>query len=156
MAQAAKPAASDETIEIRMTRHFAASPREVFDAWTDPARIGRWIGSRDVTAEAKQMEARPGGAYAIVMTHLSGKVSTVRGVYREFRPPERLVFTWAWDGADGKPGPETLVTITFRAIGRETEMSFHHQHFTDAAARDMHQDGWTQSFDKLAERLAKQ
>jgi len=28
--------------------------------------------------------------------------------------------------------------------------------FADAAARDMHQDGWTHSFDKLGEMLAKQ
>jgi uncharacterized protein YndB with AHSA1/START domain len=156
MAQTAKSAASDENIELRMTRRFAATPDEVFAAWTDPALIERWIGPRSVSAEAKLLELRPGGAYAIAMHLSSGEIKMVRGVYREIRAPTRLVFTWVWDGPDGKPGPETLVTIGFRAIGQETEMSFHHQRFPDAAARDMHQGGWTGSFDKLAEMLAQQ
>jgi len=82
-----------------------------------------------------------------------------RHAHHEIRPPERLVFTWAWDGEDGKPGHETLATITFRVVGQEgspaTEMTFHHQRFADGAARDRHQGGWIGSFDKLAEFLAK-
>jgi len=160
MAPMAKPALkSDDTVELTMTRRFDAPVAEVFAAWTDPARIGRWIGPRGVSAEAKQMELRPGGAYAIAMRMPSGEIKTVRGVYREIRPPERLVFTWAWDGEDGKPGHETLATITFRVVGQEgspaTEMTFHHQRFADGAARDRHQGGWIGSFDKLAEFLAK-
>ena len=159
MAATATPAPkSEDTIELTMTRRFDAPAAEVFGAWTDPARIGRWIGPRGISAEAKQMELRPGGAYAIAMHMPSGEIKTVRGVYREIRPPERLVFTWAWDGEGGKPGHETLVTITFRALGQgaspATEMTFHHQRFADMAARDSHQGGWTGSFDKLAEFLA--
>jgi uncharacterized protein YndB with AHSA1/START domain len=33
-------------------------------------------------------------------------------VYREVSPPERLVFTFAWDEPDGRPGPESLITVT--------------------------------------------
>ena len=160
MAPTAEPAPrSDETIELIMTRHFDAPAAEVFGAWTDPARIGRWIGPRGVSAETKQMELRPGGAYAIAMRMPSGEIRTVRGVYREIHPPERLVFTWAWDGDDGKPGHETLVTITFRALGQgersATEMTFHHQRFADESARDHHEAGWIGSFDKLSEFLAQ-
>jgi uncharacterized protein YndB with AHSA1/START domain len=159
MAATAKPAPRpDDTIELTVTRRFDAPPAEVFEAWTDPARIGRWIGPRGVSGEAKQMELRPGGAYAIAMHLPSGPIKTVRGIYREIRAPERLIFTWAWDGEDGKPGHETLVTITFRALGQgsgaATEMTFLHQRFAETAARDSHQNGWTGSFDKLAEFLA--
>jgi uncharacterized protein YndB with AHSA1/START domain len=158
MAPTAKPAPrDDETIELTMTRRFEAPVAEVFGAWTDPARIGRWIGPRGVSAEAKQMELRTGGAYAIAMHLPTGAIKIVRGVYREIRAPKRLVFTWAWDGEDGKPGHETLVTITFRALGQgssaATEMTFLHQSFADPASRDSHQGGWTGSFDKLAEFL---
>jgi len=160
MAPTAKPAPeSDETIELTLTRRFDAPAAEVFAAWTDPARIGRWIGPRGVSAEAKQMELRPGGAYAVAMHLPSGEIRTVRGVYREILPPERLVFTWVWDGEDGKPRHETLVTITFRALGRGevsvTEMTFHHQRFADESTRDHHQVGWIGSFDKLSEFLAQ-
>jgi uncharacterized protein YndB with AHSA1/START domain len=154
MDQMTKPAAAEEIIELTLTRRFTAAPTELFEAWTDPARIGRWIGPRSVSAEAKAMDPRPGGAYAIAMRLPSGEIKMVRGVYREVEAPERLVFTWAWDDPDGKPGIDTLVTISFRALGQETEMTFHHQRFPDRASRDSHHTGWSGSFDKLAEMLA--
>ena len=109
MAQETKPAAAgDSALALTITRRFAASPGEVFLAWTDPARIGRWIGPRGISAEAKHMDVRPGGAYEIAMHLPSGEIKTVRGIYREIRPNERLVFTWAWDGEGGKAGHETV------------------------------------------------
>jgi len=146
--------AAEADLSLTMTRRFAAAPDEVFAAWTDPRRIGRWIGPRGVTAEATKLDARPGGAYCIAMTMPSGEIRTVRGVYREIRPPERLVFTWAWDGDDGKPGHESLVTLTFKPVGRETEMTLRQERFASREARDRHEHGWTGSFDKLAEALA--
>jgi uncharacterized protein YndB with AHSA1/START domain len=156
MARPANPAAgkSDGDLVLTITRVFDASPAALFRAWTDAAEIGRWIGPRSVKAEARSMEARPGGRYEIAMHHESGKISTVRGSYREVKPAERLVFTWAWDDEAGKPGPETLVTITFRALGKQTEMTLRHERLPSKEARDSHNTGWTGSFDKLAEALA--
>jgi uncharacterized protein YndB with AHSA1/START domain len=156
MARPANPATeeSNADLALTMTRVFDASPAAVFRAWTDGAEIGRWIGPRSVKAVVKTMDARQGGSYAIAMHLDSGKISMVRGSYREVKPAERLVFTWAWDDEAGKPGPEMLVTVTFRAMGKQTEMSLKHQRFPSREARDSHNTGWTGSFDKLAEVLA--
>jgi len=155
MSQAPKPAgASDSDIALTITRRFAASPGEVYAAWTDPARVGRWIGPRGISAEAKLLDPCVGGAYEIAMRMPSGEIKTVRGIYREVRPGERLAFTWAWDAEGGKPGHETLVTLTFRALGNETEMVLRHERFADEKSRDSHNGGWGGSFDKLVEFLA--
>jgi uncharacterized protein YndB with AHSA1/START domain len=77
------------------------------------------------------------------------------GVYREIVPPEKLVFTHAWTDAAGKPGHETLVTVTFAERNGKTEMTFRQATFTSVEDRDGHRGGWTECFDKLAEYVAK-
>jgi uncharacterized protein YndB with AHSA1/START domain len=151
-----KPAVaeSDASPSLTITRRFAASPSTLFQAWTDPQRLARWIGPRGVKAEVKEMEVRTGAPYRIAMHLPSGEIRTVRGIYREIHPSERLVFTWAWDEEAGKAGHETLVTITFRALGAETEMTILHQRFASQERRDSHNHGWNGSFDKMAEMLA--
>jgi uncharacterized protein YndB with AHSA1/START domain len=78
----------------------------------------------------------------------------VGGVYREIVPNERLVFTHAWDGEDGRPGHETRVTVTLAdAPGGKTKMTFRQAAFASKASRDGHEGGWGESFDRLAEYL---
>jgi uncharacterized protein YndB with AHSA1/START domain len=151
-----KPAAetSDAGRTLVMTRRFAAPREAVFAAWTDPTVIARWIGPRSIKAEVKSMTAKPGGAYRIAMHGTDGSIRNVGGVYREVAPPERLVFTWAWEDGAGKQGYETLVTLTFRASGAATEMTLLHERFEDKMTRDHHGVGWAGSFDKLEEVLA--
>jgi uncharacterized protein YndB with AHSA1/START domain len=75
------------------------------------------------------------------------------GVYREIVAPERLVFTHAWDNAQGVPGHETLVTVTFVERSGKTDMTFRQAVFESVGERDGHQGGWTECFDKLAQHL---
>ena len=55
---------------------------------------------------------------------------------------------------DGKPGHETLVTVTFAEHEGKTRMTFHQAPFTSVEIRDGHIQGWSESFDMLAEHLA--
>ena len=48
-----------------------------------------------------------------------------QGIYREIVEPERLVFTYAWEDAEGKPGHETLVTVTFAEHDGKTKLTVH-------------------------------
>jgi uncharacterized protein YndB with AHSA1/START domain len=157
MAEAANPArASDESLVLVMTRTFDAPRERVFDAWLDPEQASRWMGPRGVRAKADRLEPKVGGRYRIVMQLDSGQTPTVGGVYREIRRPERLVFTWAWEGAHpgGAGEHDTVVTLTFRDVGGKTEMTMRHEGFVNADERDSHTHGWNGSFDKLAETLA--
>ena len=56
-------------------------------------------------------------------------MSVVSGTYREIVPPERLVFTWAWeeDVSTHRAGHESIVTVTLRAVGGRTELTLRHE-----------------------------
>jgi uncharacterized protein YndB with AHSA1/START domain len=82
-----------------------------------------------------------------------GKDHIVSGVYREILPPERLVFTWAWEG-EGTRGHETVVTIELAETPGGTRLELTHEGFESETARDLHGEGWSGCFDCLEEALA--
>src|SRR5258705_11539625 len=96
--------------EFVITRVVDAPPRLVFKIWTDPEHLMQWWGPQGFTTPFHEMDVRPDGAFRICMRSPDGTDHWLQGVYREVVAPERLVFTWAWEDATGKPGHETLVT----------------------------------------------
>ena len=66
-----------------------------------------------------------------------GRSTDKRGVYHEVVPPGLLVFTYAWEDANGDTGPEMRVTVTFAARGQKTLLTLHQTGFDSAAARDL-------------------
>jgi uncharacterized protein YndB with AHSA1/START domain len=141
-------------LELAITRIFNAPRELVFAAFTEGRRLARWSGPRGFTSTGDKLELRPGGAYRACLHGPDGVDHWLGGVYREIEPPKRLVYTHHWENEGGEPGPETLITIDFIDIGGKTEMRFHQAVFDSVAARDGHNDGWSQSFDRLADYLA--
>jgi uncharacterized protein YndB with AHSA1/START domain len=96
-----------------MTREFAAPAQLVFDAWTKPELLQRWLGVRaGWTMPVCEVDLRVGGKYRWVWRKDSkGIEMTVRGVYQEIVAPERIVCTESFDDP-WYPG-EALDTYTF-------------------------------------------
>jgi uncharacterized protein YndB with AHSA1/START domain len=140
--------------ELRLVRRFAAKPEQVFRAFADPRRLVKWWGPKGVTIPLCEMDVRPGGRWVTTMRSPDGSDMTVSGVYREIDPPSRLVFTWAWHG-DGKRGHETVVTIALKPHGAGTEMTLTQAAFESAQSLNAHRQGWSSSFDCLAEYLRR-
>lgn len=102
---------------LTLIRTFKAPRQQVFDAFTKKEAIQSWFGPEGYTVPRASVDVRTGGKYRIEMHSPEGSVHIVTGDYQEVRPPEKLVFTWAWlDGAG--VGPQTLVTLTFAAQGK--------------------------------------
>jgi len=141
--------------ELVITRVFDAPRPLVFKAWTEPDRLVRWWGPQGFTTPSCTMDVRPGGAFRFCMRWPEGTDHWLRGVYREIVEPERLVFTWAWEDAEGKPGHETVLTVSFAEHGAKTKLTLHQAVFESVTARDAHQSGWTGGLDRLAEYLAR-
>ena len=102
--------------EIEMTRVFNAPRRLVFDAWTKPELLARWLGPRDWTMPVCEIDLRPGGSYRYVLRGPDGSEMVMRGVYREVVPPERLVSTESFEGfteVGWRPEDETVITALF-------------------------------------------
>ena len=145
--------APEEDTVLRMTRVFDAPREKVFRAWTDPEALKQWWGPEGYKATVDSLESTPGGHYRTCMTSPDGNDMWVGGLFKEVKPFDRLVFTFAWEQEDGKLGHETQVTVEFREVDGGTELTLVHEFFLDAESRDLHGQGWTSSLNCLDETL---
>jgi uncharacterized protein YndB with AHSA1/START domain len=142
--------------ELTITRVLDAPRALIFSMWTDPSHIKQWWGPRGYTTLFCEMDLRVGGRWRVESRRDDdGSTTAEEGVFREVVEPERLVFTHEWDSEKGKPGSETLVTVTFAEHEGKTTMTFRQDGFTSMRVRDGHGEGWSESFDMLAEHLAR-
>jgi uncharacterized protein YndB with AHSA1/START domain len=155
MAASTSPTATIAERTLIIERVFDAPRALVFKAWTEPEHLVRWWGPQGFTMPSCKMDARPGGAFRFCMRSPEGTDHWLRGVYSEIVEPERLVCTWAWEDAEGKPGHETLLTVTFAEHGAKTKLTLHQAVFETVTARNGHQEGWASALDRIAEYLAK-
>jgi len=143
--------------ELRLSRRFDAPRERVFEAWTDPALLRRWWAAvQGWDTSVAEVDLRPHGRYRLSMRDRDhGAEYTVGGEYVEIRPPERLVYTWAWEGdAEIMRGSEgTLVEVEFREDGDGTEVVLTHRGFADDRIRDLHGEGWSGCLDNLGSRV---
>ena len=151
---ATKNIVKNET-ELEIIRTFDVPSRSLFEAWTSPKHLKHWQGAPlGFTTTSQEVDLRPGGNFRICMRSPEGVDHWLQGVYREVVPPQRLSFTHAWLDAKGKPGNETLVTITFAGRGEKSELTLRQSGFPSVQARDGHKLGWNSTLDRLAEYLA--
>jgi uncharacterized protein YndB with AHSA1/START domain len=111
---------------------IAADPDTVFDFFTDPDRMIQWMGRK------AELDPRPGGIFRV---DLNGKHIS-RGEFVEVERPNRIVFTFGWEGDTSivKPGAST-VEVTLTAEDGGTLMRFVHRDLPEES-RDSHGHGW--------------
>jgi uncharacterized protein YndB with AHSA1/START domain len=128
-----------EAVEVE-TR-IAASPETVFDFFTDPDRMIQWMGR---TAE---LDPRPGGS---LRCDINGD-AVASGEYVAVEPPNRVVFTWGWEGEDSvtKPGSST-VEVLLAAEGEGTHLRLIHHDLPSAESAEKHGHGWRHYLDRLS------
>jgi uncharacterized protein YndB with AHSA1/START domain len=143
--------------EIAMTRVFDAPRNLVFDAYTKPELVQRWLGVHGGWSwSVCEIDLRVGGGYRFVWRGPSGEEMGMRGIYREVVAPERIVATEAFDQswypgeavstvALVEQGGRTTLTLTVRYESREAR---------DAVLKSPMESGVAAGFDKLAELLA--
>jgi uncharacterized protein YndB with AHSA1/START domain len=141
--------------EIVMTRVFDAPRRLVWEAWTSPEHLPRWmLGPEGWTMPVCDLDLRPGGAWHFVWRRSDGTEMEMRGVYREVAAPERLVTTESWGG----DWPETLITLLLSEQAGKTTITqtilYPSLEARDAALKTGMAEGVSQSFDRLADYLA--
>ena len=143
----------DDRPVLQLRRTFEARRESVFDAFTKPDELAKWWGPKGMTTPVAEIDLRTGGAYRFDMAEPDGGIHRVTGVFREVRRPEKLVYTFMWEEGDFA-GVETLVTIEFADLGAATELTLTHELLPSERACELHEQGWTSSFDCLDESLA--
>ena len=83
-----------------------------------------------------------------------GEPFRLTGEFRDVEPPVRLVFTFVYEEPD-PDDVDTLVELSFRDLGESTEVDFAQGPFNTTARRDLHRDGWSDTFDKLEQFISK-
>jgi uncharacterized protein YndB with AHSA1/START domain len=139
---------------LSMTRDFNAPRALVFKAMTDPTLIPRWWGPKGYTTSVDKMEVRMGGIWRYVQRDADGNKFAFRGVYHQITPPERLVYTFEWEGL---PGHILLETVTLEERGGKTTVTdssvFQSVEDRDGMIQQGMEDGANDSWDLLAELL---
>jgi len=95
-----------------MSRDFAATPRQLFRAHTDPVLFAQWIGPDGMTTRIEHWDASTGGSWRYVSTR-DGTDYGFRGCFHDVRP-DRIVQTCTFDG---DPDGVLLETMWFDDLG---------------------------------------
>jgi uncharacterized protein YndB with AHSA1/START domain len=137
--------------EIVMTRVFRAPRRLVFDAWTKPELVKRWLRGPPGWA----MPVWVGGAYRFEWLGQDGTVMGMGGIYREIVIPERIVNTQLFD--EDWTGGETLGTLLFVEQDGKTTLTnkvlYSSREARDGALRTNMADGVEAGYARLDEIL---
>ncbi len=136
---------------LTLKRRLNAAPAKVYAAWTDPAKVAKWMGPEGIEVISAECDPCIGGRFRFLMRAPDGEHHDVSGIYREVTADEKLVFTWAWRST---PERESLVTVTLTPDGAGTLLTLLHEQFFDEGARDRHRHGWSGALDKLERYFA--
>jgi uncharacterized protein YndB with AHSA1/START domain len=140
-------------LTLHMTRALRAPSSVVFRALTQPAELAKWWGPSGFTAPSVEVDLRVGGGYRIAMQPPEGDVFYLSGEFREVDPPARLAYTFRWEDPD-PDDVETVVTLSLQDRGESTELVFTQGAFATEGRRALHDEGWTESFDRLEELIS--
>lgn len=116
-----------------ISKRFAVPAGRVFDAWLDPALLGRWMFGPDVRDEKivrLATDPRVGGRFSFVVNRGGVEVDHV-GEYLVIDRPHRLVFTWAL--RDSLPAT-SKVTVLIEPLGDACHLTLSHEMAPEWAA----------------------
>ena len=147
--------------QVKLVRVVHAPRRLVFEAYTRPEHLRRWLGFPEGwTMPICEMEPRAGGKWRYGWRKDDdGSEMVMGGIVKEFVPPERITTTEQW----GPEFPETLNTVTFTESNDmttiTTTITYPSKDARDAALETGMRDGLDVSyarFDNLLEVLKRE
>jgi uncharacterized protein YndB with AHSA1/START domain len=141
--------------EIVMTRVFDAPRELVFEAHSSCEHMSNWWGPRKYEFASCEIDFRPGGKWRIVHRGPAGEDDQgFRGEFREIVPPERIVWTFEWEGM---PGHISVDTLTLEEHDGKTTVTatsvFDSVEDRDGMLESGMESGAAESYDRLDEYL---
>jgi uncharacterized protein YndB with AHSA1/START domain len=147
--------ASTTAPELILNRVFNAPCSLVFACWTEGRHMKEWSAPHGFTIPYSEGKAEAGNRWRACMKKPDGTELWLGGIYKEVVLNRKLVMTHAWEQEDGKPGPETLITVLFEDMGGKTRLTFIQTGFESLESRDGHAGGWGECFERLEALLSK-
>ncbi len=137
--------------EIVLTRMFDAPRELVFEAHTSCEHMSNWWGPRKYEVASCDIDFRPGGTWRMVHRSLDGKEEHgFRGEFREIVPPEKIVWTFEYEGW---PGQISVETLTLEEVDGKTKLTATAVYDSKEARDQMMESGMEEGAAETYERL---
>jgi uncharacterized protein YndB with AHSA1/START domain len=117
--------------------HIDAEPERVFDYFTKPEAILRWMGDYAV------LDPVPGGQFTLDINGVP-----VRGRYLAVDRPHRLLISWGHAGSDRLPPGASTLEVILTPRDRGTTVTVVHSGLPALEARQ-HRLGWAHFLERL-------
>jgi uncharacterized protein YndB with AHSA1/START domain len=145
--------------EIVMTRTFSAPRRLVFDAFSKPELVRRWLlGPEGWSMPACDIDFRVGGRFRYVWRRdADGTEMGMGGHYKEILAPERIVHTELFD-QDWTEGETQVTTVLTEQSGKTTitmTILYVSRAVRDRVLQSGMETGVSMSYDRLERLLAE-
>jgi uncharacterized protein YndB with AHSA1/START domain len=141
--------------EVVFRRVFDAPRHLVFEAFTKPELLKRWLlGPPGWEMIECQVATKAGAPYRYVWRHADGQQFGIHGVCREFLPPERIAST---ELMDGRSGEAVVTTVLLENEGNTTltmTIVYESKTVRDAALKSGMEHGVEASYERLEGLLA--
>jgi uncharacterized protein YndB with AHSA1/START domain len=140
---------------VRIVREMAATPAEVYGAFTDPDQLMRWMGPKRFHATEAKVDATIGGHALITVEADNGDRGTFDWEFVELVPAERIVISFAFDPSEAH---RSRFTIDLKETGpNTTELTLVHDRLGQAppGGHAGVNEGWNQAMDKLVDMFEK-
>ena len=132
---------------VRIERTFTAPAEDVFDAWTSPEVMRRWLHpASDWETPEAEVDLRVGGQVRVVMRRPDGTAAEARGEYTLIDRPRRLAMTWTFDD---DPTNEQLMDLYFSEADGSTTVLLVNSGISTDTRRDAQDWGWRGCLDEL-------
>lgn len=143
--------------EVFIVREFEAPREDVFEIYTNPEYIIKWLGPRYLTMKIDYYNSKSGGSYRYTHSDDKGHHYGFHGVIHEVTAPERVIQTFEFEGMPER-GHVSLDTVLFGALPNNRTKVTIHSVFPSVADRDGMlssgmERGVTEGFERLDEIL---
>jgi len=138
--------ASAETVDaVEVETRIAASPETVFEFFVEPDKMIQWMG------RSARLDPRAGGEFYCDIN----ADAIASGEYVAVEPPDRIVFTWGWNGEDSvtKPG-STTIEVLLAADADGTHLKLIHRDLPSPESAEKHGYGWRHYLERLTKAAA--
>ncbi|HTL11773.1 MAG TPA: SRPBCC family protein [Bdellovibrionota bacterium] len=149
--------AKSKSNEIKLSRVYDATVKQVWDAWVDPEQCAQWWGPRGFTLTNDHKDVRTGGSWKYTMHGPDGTDWPNVTQFLEVEKYRRMVYDHG--GSEDKP-PLFRVTATFEEKKGKTHLELSFALATPEAAEEtrkfIKKANGESTWDRLAEFLAKE
>ncbi|MBD8014881.1 SRPBCC domain-containing protein [Planococcus sp. Sa1BUA13] len=147
------------TVVLSMARRFNASDKAVYEAWTNPQLMKKWLFTTEDTNQVTKNSLRAGGSWEIA-DRREGTDYRAVGEYLELKPPHKLMFSFKMPQFNDL---EDRITVWISMVQDRCEMAFvqeitvpHEEGWTEEDIKkagddysSQSQEGWSGMFEKL-------